>query len=324
MNKETIIFTATLSDPKTHEFKVNFNGDVIEGVCLITADVESLDARCTTDQYTLESALASVPSKRIKGYLTHERNPADAMRMPGFFSNLRIEGKKLLADFEFYQAFKDNFKADYELLKEQIKRTPDIFGASVECIGRTAASGFYVIDKLLAAAFVDIPALNESLFSALSLQSKDTSINDMKLIKLINEKFGADTAKLKRAFSLAETSTAATEEAVVAEIETKLTEEDKAKQLTDLTEANKKLTEENATLKEELAKLKPELETAVTKEKETASAFSAYKAKNKGVENFNLNDNDDIQGDLDAKYAALTDPHARAVFLDKYGAKLKK
>lgn len=191
-----------------HTFGVDPATGALTNLQLMAAGREAKGHGIYIDEGTLETAAACVAARggRLKAYVTHNHagpcswsvpDMAEAgseLNIPGFFAGITAELKatppQLVAEkFEFYDAFKANFKPQFDQLVEMARKTPDLLGLSVECWGYlvyvgkdgTEYSGepdgvellynglpALRITDLWAAAFVADGAATDGLFAQLS------------------------------------------------------------------------------------------------------------------------------------------------------------
>ena len=191
---------------------------IIRGVSIATAGVQAIGHESTkeneageiveireywTDAETLETILECVDSigQPLKAKVEHETG---LMEIVGEFSNFRIEGDQLKADFEAYPTSKD---APHILTLA--KRVSRQFGVSITAHLQRVKSGAIDLMRCVridSADFVDTPAINAGLFSQKnvvdkqlqkcetsnqpSIQSTTTKAMDDKLKEEITELMG--------------------------------------------------------------------------------------------------------------------------------------
>lgn len=147
---------ASLSEAKKYHFNVGheFGVDATTGnltdLQLMAADREAKGHGIWIDAKTIATGAAAVAERggRIKAYVTHNHDgptswgrsgmdeASSELNIPGFFSEIKVKKAQLVAgQFEFFDAFKANFKPQYDQLLEMAKKTPDLLGISVECWG---------------------------------------------------------------------------------------------------------------------------------------------------------------------------------------------
>ena len=191
-------------------FRVDRDKGTLHDLAILTAGREASGHGIYIDNKTNSTALATVAASggQLRAAIRHasilERLSGKGDRvldMPGYFSDIRVDGNKLVAGkFEFFDAFKAKNPDAVAILLEMAEKTPKLFGLSAEPAGRlvfvdtsgndhpakrnlntgkwegapagvTLANGGLPtlrVTHLGVAAFVDQPAANDGLFAKLS------------------------------------------------------------------------------------------------------------------------------------------------------------
>jgi hypothetical protein len=176
----------------------------MSNVALLTVG-EALGRGFYIDQESLATTLAAIQAAggHLRGYLTHNHDgpthaaqaedltsAASELNMAGFFDGMAIRKDQLVAaSFEFFDAFKTNFKPQYDQLVELAVKTPNLVGLSLELwyslvwvgvdgsqysempVGvELAYDGLPALRtaECFSAAFGAVPAANPGLFAKLS------------------------------------------------------------------------------------------------------------------------------------------------------------
>lgn len=245
----------------------------LQNVSLMTGGREATGHGVYIDETTLASALSGVKGGALRGYLTHDRGlftGQNELDVIGYFSGVKVEGDRLRADsFTFYDAFKKHNPGRHDQLVEMAEKTPELFGLSVEVMGRVAfvaedgtefskppaktvplkygGMPALRVTELRAVAFVAEPAANDGLFARLralltpftAKPDSDTpppslvsdSTNPMnELLTSIRARFAAVPGRLTAAFAAISSAPAAAVPSEADVVSTVLTAE-----VTDLT-----------------------------------------------------------------------------------------
>lgn len=138
-----------MSNPKQIQFsatKTSFGVDRenrrLTDVAVITANDEAqghgywIDPKCLD---TLMDVLPKGAESNIKAYVGHRywENGDRFLQAPGYFTNFRLVGEKVIADFEFYESEdpNENHEKVANRILEMAEKTPDAFGLSIEFMG---------------------------------------------------------------------------------------------------------------------------------------------------------------------------------------------
>ena len=179
------------------KFRVDLEAHTLSNVNLISIG-EARGHGIIVDQGTLDSMMETeeLKSGRLRAYITHgdlcvfDRLTDEA----GLFTNPRIEGEHLRADFKPFDSFMKHQTAKFETLFELAEKTPDQFGVSIAFRGRAVwptEGGNEVendekpddalnelpsirVDELFSADFVDNPAATRSLFRSIELKQNQS------------------------------------------------------------------------------------------------------------------------------------------------------
>lgn len=188
-----------LSMPIAVNWRVDHKAGRLNDVALITGDREATGHGLYIDQRTLETGRDSIQARggRIKAGLRHQsmadwwsRNEDRIADLPGFFQDVTLRGKQLVAgSLEFYESFKKRHADEFAHVMEIADKTPELIGLSIEAWGygvfvdeegneysekpndlelRYAGMPAFRITDLAAAALVDEPAANNGLFATFS------------------------------------------------------------------------------------------------------------------------------------------------------------
>jgi hypothetical protein len=202
-----------------------------EGVKVITAG-EAKGHGITVDASSLQTLLDAAEGRRVKSYQTHGYGPyEDRMGQElGYFENFRLseDGNSVLADFSFFNSYRDAHPTEYAHLVEMAEKVPDSFGASIAALTLSTwvlADGSEVpadgrdrpesavdampalrVAELLSVDFVDTPAANPGLFRGHDKQEPKNKMDQekevLKLQKKVAEleKANADLVSVNEAF----------------------------------------------------------------------------------------------------------------------------
>lgn len=144
--------------------RVDFEKRMIFGIVVMT--VGKAFGHCAVDATTLQQFKGCVGEEKVRG---RENHPDEGITqrvedLRGFFFNCRIEGEKLLADFQAYS--EDAAGKEPTKLLHKASEAPEIFGVSPVFFGNPEG-GMARVSKVVAIDFVDIPAgddANQQLF----------------------------------------------------------------------------------------------------------------------------------------------------------------
>lgn len=214
--------TTTTHDQKitlavSSNFKVDRKNGILRDLSLMKSGREAKGHGLYIDEATLETALAVVAESGglLKAYYTHDHvgsaipfgsqlyDPASELRIPGFFSGLKIEGGQLVAEkFELYETFRKHHAEEAEQIMEMAEKTPQLLALSVEIWGYTVFAsidgaeyserpddvdllhdGMPVlrITELFAAAFVADGAATDGLFAKMGRRLFGPAAPDQRL-----------------------------------------------------------------------------------------------------------------------------------------------
>jgi hypothetical protein len=155
--------------------RVDFDKRIIYGIVVMT--VGRAFGHCSVDATTLQQFMAATGNgaEKIRGRENHpdEVNGESGITkkvqdLRGYFFNLRIDGEKLLADFQAYS--EDAAGKEPTQLLFKAHEAPEIFGVSPVFFGKPEKD-MARVSKVVAIDFVDIPAgddANQQLFKGVS------------------------------------------------------------------------------------------------------------------------------------------------------------
>ena len=284
------------------ESKVDRDAGTMMGVSLISVG-PALGHGLFVDGKSLETIEDELEGQKLPAYITHRGALFEdrLTREVGMFSNFRIEGDRLLGDFQAFDSFREDDARKFNRLFEMAQKMPERFGLSIVFSATSAwatpdgdipmgrfpnndSDRLYDennppedslfeypsirVEEVSSADFVDSPAANQrGLFS--------------KIDKLTNNKMTKAELTEKNAELAAEAEEL---KAKLAEVESKFAEEEMAEdepiaesgdeESTDEVEPEVNLSEENEMLKEENAALKAELEELKAKLAESEDEMS--------------------------------------------------
>lgn len=299
------------------ESKVDRDAGTMMGVSLISVG-PALGHGLFVDGKSLETIEDELEGQKLPAYITHRGALFEdrLTREVGIFSNFRIEGDRLLGDFQAFDSFREDDARKFNRLFEMAQKMPERFGLSIVFSATTAwatpdgdidlseqpeAALFEYpsirVEEVSSADFVDSPAANQrGLFS--------------KIDKLTNNKMTKAELTEKNAELAAEAEEL---KAKLAEVESKFAEEEMAEdepiaesgdeESTDEVEPEVNLSEENEMLKEENAALKAELEELKAKLAESEDEMSKL---NEEVESGQAKAEEDA-GEMMAKEARIAE-----------------
>lgn len=141
--------------------RVDIEKRIIYGVTVMT--IGKAFGHASVDVKTLEQFAAIVGTEKIRGREDHpDEEPSGntpitkkVSDLRGYFFNVRIEGEKLVADFQALSEDAAGKEATRLLFKA--KEAPEIFGVSPIFFGNPE-KGFARVSKVVSVDFVDIPA----------------------------------------------------------------------------------------------------------------------------------------------------------------------
>lgn len=230
------------------------------------------------DQRSLETIEDELDDSKLPAYITHRGALFEdrLTREVGMFTNFRIEGDRLLGDFQAFDSFREDDTRKFSRLFELAEKIPERFGLSIVFSATSAwatPEGDIEIDEkpedalfefpsirveeVSSADFVDAPAANQrGLFSQID-KSTTHKMTKAELAQK-NDELVAEAEQL---------------DAKIAELEAKLAEgEEEDTGMESLAEENAKLQEENEAMKVEIEELKAKL---AEDEEEMAKASEA-------------------------------------------------
>lgn len=230
------------------------------------------------DQRSLETIEDELDDSKLPAYITHRGALFEdrLTREVGMFTNFRIEGDRLLGDFQAFESFREDDGRKFNRLFELAEKMPQRFGLSIVFSATSAwatPGGDIEIDEkpedamfefpsirveeVSSADFVDAPAANQrGLFS----QIDKLTTHKMTKAELSqqNDELVAEAEQL---------------DAKIAELKAKLAEhEEEDDGMKSLADENAKLQEENEAMKGEIEELKKKL---AEHEEEMAKAAEA-------------------------------------------------
>jgi hypothetical protein len=259
--------------------QVDRDSGTMSGVALISVGA-ALGHGLFVDQDSIDGIMEILEDERLPAYITHRGALFEdrLTREIGMFDNFRIEGDRLLADFQAFDSFREDDSRKFNRLFEMAEKMPERFGLSIvftaDSVWATPEGDVDTLEKpedaifefpsirveeVSSADFVDSPAANErGLFS---------KIDNVKSIKMTKAQLSEQVDAL-----LSEKAEAATHiEALEASLEG---HEDKD-------EAMNALALEKAALEAEVESLKLQLEEAETKIAEIEEKLGSHEEKMK-------------------------------------------
>lgn len=260
------------------ESKVDQDAGTMSGVSLISVG-PALGHGLFVDAKSIETIEEELDGTKLPAYITHRGALFEdrLTREIGMFENFRVEGDRLLGDFQAFDSFREDDSRKYNRLFEMAQKMPERFGLSIVFSATSAwatpdgdipmgrwpnndSDRLYDennppedalfefpsirVEEVSSADFVDSPAANQrGLFSKID----KPNISKMTKAELTekNDELVAEAEAL---------------EAKLAEVQSQLAEqsEEEAK-MEGISEENEKLKEENESLKAELEELKSKL-----------------------------------------------------------------
>lgn len=189
--------------------RVDAKSKTLHDLAIMTGGREASGHGIFIDQKTIDTGFAAIASEggQLRAAIKHPslldqiNGKRDrVLDMPGFFSDIRVDGNKLVAGkFEFFDSFQQTNAPAVDRILEMAAKAPKLFGLSAEISGDlvfvdTAGNEFAAkrdsagkwsgapegvqlanggmptlrISHLGVAAFVDRPAANDGLFAKLS------------------------------------------------------------------------------------------------------------------------------------------------------------
>ena len=258
--------------------QVNPGDGKMSGVSLISTG-EALGHELYVDQTSIESILSLLSDTRLAAYITHRGALFEdrLTREIGYFDNFRIEGNRLLGDFQAFESFKTDDTKQYNRLFEMADKLPENFGLSIvfsaNHVWATSDGDVQMEERpdnakfkypsirateVMSADFVDTPAANEKgLFSKIdnnnNIEMTESEITENETDESVFE----DTEVAENFDSHSDEEMGAHEDKELGgheEDEEKMEEEEKSMEakIEELEKALKERDEELAKLKEEL------------------------------------------------------------------------
>ena len=259
--------------------QVDRDSGTMSGVALISVGA-ALGHGLFVDQDSVEGIMELLEDERLPAYITHRGALFEdrLTREVGMFENFRIEGDRLLADFQAFDSFREDDSRKFNRLFELAEKMPERFGLSIvftaDSMWATPEGDVDALDKpdnalfefpsirveeVSSADFVDSPAANER-----GLFSKIDKITKTKMTKAqLSEQVDA---------LLSEKEEAATR---IAQLEASLEGHE------DKDEAMGALALEKAALEAEVESLKIQLEEALEEIKEMKEKLGGHEEKMK-------------------------------------------
>ena len=259
MGKKNFAFSSF----EINESQVDIETGKMLGVSLISVG-EAAGHELYVDQESLEGIVDLLDGERLPAYITHSGALFEdrLTREIGMFNNFRIEGDRLLADFEAFDSFKEDDTRTFNRLFEMAEKMPERFGLSIvfsaASVWATPDGDVDTLEKpdnalfdypsiraeeVTSADFVDTPAANQR-----GLFSKIDKPNKSKMTKLQLQELVESLESEKQELS-----------------EQVATQADALKEHEDKDEAMNALALEKAALEAEVEGLKVELEEANSK-----------------------------------------------------------
>ena len=189
------------------ETQVNKEAGTMTSVAMISAG-PALGHGLFVDKKSLETIEDELDGTKLPAYITHRGAIFDdrLTREIGFFENFRIEGDRLLGDFQAFESFQEDDNRKYNRLFELAEKMPERFGLSIvfaaNAVWATETGDVSSdeapedalfeypsirVEEVSSADFVDSPAANErGLFS--QIDNKPThKMTKAELVKLNEE-----------------------------------------------------------------------------------------------------------------------------------------
>lgn len=189
------------------ETQVNKEAGTMTSVAMISAG-PALGHGLFVDKKSLETIEDELDGTKLPAYITHRGAIFDdrLTREIGFFENFRIEGDRLLGDFQAFESFQEDDNRKYNRLFELAEKMPERFGLSIvfaaNAVWATETGDVSSdeapedalfeypsirVEEVSSADFVDSPAANErGLFS--QIDTKPThKMTKAELVKLNEE-----------------------------------------------------------------------------------------------------------------------------------------
>jgi hypothetical protein len=203
--------------------RIDVDSGAMLGVSLISVG-PALGHGLYVDQLSLDTILAELEDQKLPAYITHRGALFEDRlgREIGFFENFRIEGDRLLADFQAFESFKEDDSKKFNRLFELAEKMPERFGLSivfsafeawatdagdVEASEKPDNALFDFpsirVEEVSSADFVDQPAANQrGLFS--QLDTKPTYKMTKAELSELNENLKEETKNLSLGIIAAE------------------------------------------------------------------------------------------------------------------------
>ena len=238
---ETFAFGANTID----QSQVDSESGTLSGVSLISVG-PALGHGLFVDDASLDSLMIELQGQNLPAYITHRGAIFDdrLTREIGMFYNFRIEGDRLVGDFQAFDSFREDESKKFNRLFELAEKMPERFGLSIVFSATTvwatedgdvatierpdnALFDFPSIrvDEVSSADFVDQPAANQrGLFSKIDIKLT----TKMTKLQLIEENKQLESQKAELENQILQLSVKNTEAEAKAEaLEIKFAEEKK-------------------------------------------------------------------------------------------------
>jgi len=294
------------------ETKVDRESGIMEGVSLISKG-PALGHGLFVDQKSIETIDDQLDDTKLPAYITHRGALFEdrLTREIGMFTNFRVDGERLLGDFEAFESFREDDNKKFNRLFEMAEKMPERFGLSIVFsatsawatpegdvpLGRSSNNDSdrpydeknppedalfefpsIRVEEVTSADFVDSPAANQrGLFSKID----NKPIYKMTKAELItkNEELEAEMAELAECVEqFAEDAKSSEEEEAATSID-----EENAKLKSTIEELKEKLQEEEEKMAELQSELDDQKEKEMKKDEEMTEASSQLSAKNNEI-----------------------------------------
>jgi hypothetical protein len=232
--------------------QVDIESGTLSGVSLISVG-PALGHGLYVDDASLDSLMLELEGAKLPAYITHRGAIFDdrLTREIGMFDNFRIEGDRLVGDFQAFDSFREDESKKFNRLFELAEKMPERFGLSivftatavwatengdVDTLERPDDALFDFpsirVDEVSSADFVDQPAANQrGLFSKIDIQLT----NKMTKLQLAeeNQNLEAQKTELKNQvlqLSIEKTEAEAKAEALEFKLAEKLVEDEEMRE----------------------------------------------------------------------------------------------
>lgn len=293
------------------ESKVDRDSGTMMGVSLISVG-PAMGHGLFVDGKSIQTIADELEGQKLPAYITHRGALFEdrLTREVGMFSNFRIDGDRLLGDFQAFDSFREDDARKFNRLFEMAEKMPERFGLSIVFSATSAwatpdgdipmgrfpnndSDRLYDennppeealfefpsirVEEVSSADFVDSPAANQR-----GLFSKIDKLTNIKMTKAEltekNAELAAEAEELKAKLAEIESNLAEDEETMAEDEPSDSIEESSAdpedEDSTDEDEPEADISEENEMLKEENAALKAELEELKAKLAESEDEMS--------------------------------------------------